>query len=93
MNNTINKVLNWFVKSSVNPDEVSMTLKGVALLAGSHIIDNLSTVGITLSQQVYAHDVAIAATVVGVVLTVVGAVRKIVLTSQNVTPVSNPSQG
>ena len=88
MNNVINKIGNWFLKSSNNPDQVSMTVEGIALLAGSHAIDNLSAVGINLSQTAYAHDVAIAATVFGVVLTVVGAARKIVLSVQNgLTPI------
>lgn len=89
MNNTVNNVLNWFVKSSANPEEVSATLKGVALLAGSHLIDNLSSVGINLSQATYTHDVAITAAVLGWILTILGGARKIVLTSQNSTPVAN----
>lgn len=77
----VNKLLNWFIKSSANPDEVSMSLKGVLLLGGSHVIDNLSSIGINLSQATYAHDVAITATVLGSILTVIGMGRKIVLTS------------
>lgn len=93
MKNTVQKVLKWVVMSSANPDEVSMTIQGIALLAGAHAIDNLSAIGINLSQATYAHDVAIAAGVLGVILTAVGAARKIILTSQTSSTTSSSTLG
>lgn len=78
----MNKILNWFVRSSVNPEEVSMTVKGLLLIGGGQVIDSLSSLGISISKDVYQHDVAITATVLGLILSVVGMVRKVVLTAK-----------
>jgi hypothetical protein len=87
MNKIINSVLNWFLKSSANPDEVAMTVKGIATLAVGQVFTYLSTIGLNPSMVVATKDIAIASAVVGIALTVFGAVRKIVLTAQtNVVP-------
>lgn len=80
---TFNKVLKWFVQSSANPEEMSLTFQGTALLVGSKAFDMLSNVGLGFDFQIYTHDVAIASAVIGVAAAVYGGIRKIVLTVHN----------
>ena len=78
----LNNILNWFIVSSANPDEYSLTLKGILLAGGGSLLADLQTIGLNVSLATYTTEVGQAAAVIGAVLSTVGLARKIFLTAQ-----------
>lgn len=71
-----NKIVDWLVFSSTNPDEYSATLKGFLLQYSGYILFGFQAIGIPLSQSQYVTDVAVTAQLFGFALMTFGLLRK-----------------
>ncbi len=83
----LDKIFNWIVKSSANPEETAMTIKGVIILQVPVALNILSQFGVNLDKFVVINDISIAALVFGALLGIVGIVRKIYLTIKGNLPI------
>lgn len=71
------KFFNWLVMSSENPEEASMTIRGILVLALPTLVAFLKDAGVNIAEGDIAHYVIIATAVLGALLTVVGVARKL----------------
>lgn len=78
----MDKILNWFIVSSANPDEYSLTLKSLLLAGAGNVVAGLQTLGLNVSLASYTGEIGHAVAVVGVLLSAFGFARKIFLTTQ-----------
>jgi len=76
----INKFLTWLVVSSANPNEFSMTLKGLLITNIGVIMFILHICNISLSMDQVTNLIGLVTGFCGSALLVVGLIRKIYLT-------------
>lgn len=70
-------LLNWIVRSSANPERVSMTIRGLLLSHLALIIMVSKAVGFNWAEGDIASFIEYAATLSGTLLTTFGIVRKV----------------
>ncbi len=84
----LNKISDWFVSSSVNPEETSMTVQSLLLAGAGQVVLDLQNLGLNVSVASYTNEVGHAMAVMGLVLAAIGFTRKIFL-SVNKAPVAS----
>lgn len=77
------KFIKWLAKSSVNPQEVSLTVKGALLGIIPVLLMYAQFAGLEWSQDQLASLVQIITAIVSTFLTLVGLIRKVYLTTKN----------
>lgn len=87
----LNSVLNWFLLSSADPTEASLTFKGLLVAAVPTLMTVFGLTHIAVSQDMLSTVINDAATtlqdvlyVVAALMTVWGAFRKLVISAYNV---------
>jgi len=73
----MNKFLNWLVFSSENPDNIALTVKGIALLAVPAVLTIASQFGLSVQEANVVSVISQAATTLAAGLTVIGLIRKL----------------
>lgn len=81
----LNKITNWFITSSVNPDQTSMTLQSLLMAGAGTVVSDLQSLGLNVSITTYTNEIGHAATVLGLVLAGVGFIRKVFLSLNKTT--------
>lgn len=71
------KVLNWLVVSSANPENVSLTLKGILLQYVAIVVAAGSVIGVPLLDTQVIHYIDLGLAVLGSILGFVGLGRKL----------------
>ena len=74
----MNKILNWIVLSSENPEKVSMTVRGILLTWVAMALFVSQFLGLDFSEAKASYIVQDVTALVGAVMLAVGLVRKIV---------------
>lgn len=77
-------VINWFIKSSIDPEETSLTLLSLLGAGSGFVIENLNKLGLNITLAQYTNDIGHSVAVVGLVLAAIGFARKVFLTSNSV---------
>lgn len=72
------KILNWFVRSSENPEKTSLTLRGFLLTHIAMIIFIAQSFNWKVSHEWLTMVVQTACAVFGILMTILGLIRKLV---------------
>lgn len=73
----VEKIINWLVVSSSDPQKASLTIKGILLTYASFVILTLHTLNVPLTENEYVTYVSLATTVLGGIFSIFGICRKI----------------
>lgn len=89
----LNKIIDWFITSSANPEEYSMTVQSLLMAGAGQVVSSLQNVGLNVSVAQYTNEVGHAMAVLGLVLAGVGFTRKVFLTVNTSVPTSTVKAG
>lgn len=71
------KILNWLIYSSENPENFSLTIKGILVTNAVLVLGALKlVVGVEIPQEQYIELVGFAAGTLGLLMASVGVLRK-----------------
>lgn len=73
----IKKTLDWLIVSSANPEEYSMTVKGILLQYVAVVIYMMHTLNVPLTQTLAVEYIDMFCTILGGILGIFGICRKI----------------
>jgi len=76
----MNKFLNWLVFSSENPDNIALTVKGIALMAVPAVLTITSQFGLSVNETNIVAIISQTTTTLAAGLTVIGLIRKLINT-------------
>ena len=74
------KFITWLVVSSENPENISLTVKGILLMAVPITLTLLSQFGVHFAEDQALQFVSSSVTVLASVLSLVGLIRKLINT-------------
>lgn len=74
------KFLNWLVFSSENPNNIALTIKGIALLAVPSVLTITSQFGLSVQEINIVDIISQTTTTLAAGLTVIGIIRKLINT-------------
>ena len=86
----MNTFFNWLTRSSVDPENTALTVKGLLLANVSTILFVLQLLHINWSADQVSHEIQVVTVVIGILLSIVGLVRKLYITFSSNTPTLPP---
>lgn len=87
MKQAIEKFFKWLVMSSVDPESVSLSVKGIFLMFIPGLMQFLTQIGVNVDANVFVHWINVVTGSLGIVLLAIGLFRKLFLGQETIVPV------